>query len=647
MSIYYVSAAACCRGDGSKEKPFKTIQQAADLAFPGDRIVVGEGTYREWVVPPRGGRSNSERIVYEAAPDARPVIKGSEIVTGWEKVKGDVWQVRVDNAIFGDYNPFATALDGDWLIHPTEYSVHAGDLYLNGRSYYEAVTEQEVYAPTPRVDGVGPYWEHCFEPIPDPDWTLHRWFAKVGERETVIIANFPGVDPNGELTEINVRKCCFYPEKTMLDYITVRGFEIAQAASPWTPPTAHQIGMLGVHWSKGWIIENNILHDAKCSAISLGKEEYTGHNLCSYEHRKPGYQYQMEAVFKAIQIGWSKEKIGSHIVRGNVIYDCGQNGIVGHMGAAFSKIQHNHIYNIGAKHEFFGYEIGGIKLHAAVDTLIEGNCIHGCALGAWFDWQAQGTRITRNVFFDNSRDLMIEVTHGPCTVDNNILGSAYSLDNCAHGSAYVHNLFGGITRRITVLDRATPYHYPHTTQVAGAALVYGGDDRFYQNMFIGVDSFTAEDATCGTDSYNGFPASLEEYKERIIAAGVGDHDVFNATMQPVYCAGNVYCYKSYPFDGEKEPVIIPEKPALRFDVTDVGVVMKLEAPEKLFEAVTKTIDTDTLGTTRITEGAYESADGQSITFDRDVAGIKRACAPTVGPVENIKPGMNSVLVWSK
>ena len=93
---------------------------------------------------------------------------------------------------------------------------------------------------------------------------------------------------------------------------------MAQAACPWTPPTADQPGLLGTHWSKGWIIENNEIHDAKCSGISIGKESSTGHNLCTRRHRKPGYQYQMEAVFRALQIGWSKEKIGSHIIRNNV-----------------------------------------------------------------------------------------------------------------------------------------------------------------------------------------------------------------------------------------------------------------------------------------------------------------------------------------
>jgi len=190
------------------------------------------------------------------------------------------------------------------------------------------------------------------------------------------------------LTEINVRKCCFYPEKTARDYITVRGFEMAQAACPWAPPTAEQPTLLGANWSKGWIIEKNHIHDAKCSGISIGKEETTGHNLATRTHLKPGYQYQLESVFRAVQIGWNKEKVGSHIIRNNIIHDCGQNGIVEHMGCVFSEIHHNHIYNIAKKHEFFGHEIAGIKLHAALDVQIHHNNIHNCTLGTWLDWQA-------------------------------------------------------------------------------------------------------------------------------------------------------------------------------------------------------------------------------------------------------------------
>lgn len=300
---------------------------------------------------------------------------------------------------------------------------------------------------------------------------------------TDIYANFQEADPNQELTEINVRSCCFYPERTGINYITVRGFEMAQAACQWAPPTAEQAGLLGAHWSKGWIIENNIIHDGKCSGISIGKERTTGHNFSTRYHKKPGYQYQMEAVFRAKKIGWSKETVGSHIIRNNVIYDCGQNGIVGHMGCVFSRIEDNEIYNIGVKHEFFGYEIAGIKLHTAIDVELIHNNIHHCTLGTWLDWQAQGAHISRNLYYANDRDLMVEVTHGPYLVDNNIFASAYNFDNVAQGGAYVHNLCCGIMRRVDVLDRSTPYHFPHTTDIAGCAVVFSGDDRLYQNIF--------------------------------------------------------------------------------------------------------------------------------------------------------------------
>ena len=128
-------------------------------------------------------------------------------------------------------------------------------------------------------------------------------------------------------------------------------------------------------------------------------------------------------MFSARQIGWDREHIGSHIVRRNTIYDCGQNGIVGHLGCVFSTIEDNHIYNIALKREFYGYEIGGIKLHAAIDVVIRHNRIHDCSLGTWLDWQTQGTRISRNLFYGNNRDLFVEVSHGPYLVDHNVLAS--------------------------------------------------------------------------------------------------------------------------------------------------------------------------------------------------------------------------------
>src|SRR4051812_14176585 len=487
-AVLHVATTGSDSSEGSPDRPLRTINRAAEMAQAGDTVLVHEGVYREWVRPRRGGLSDRRRITYEAAPGEHVVIKGSEQVSGWEQVEGSVWKVSVPNPLFGSFNPFAEEVEGDWIAYPEKDSPrkHLGEVYLNGSSFYEVASLAEVSDPPLRTE-VLDAWTGLPDPVRDPEQTRRVWYAEVGEDATTIWANFQGADPNAELVEINVRRSVFYPSEHHLDYITVRGFELAQAACPWTPPTADQPGLIGPNWAKGWIIEDNIIHDAKCSAISIGKEASTGHNDATTRGDKPGYQYQLESVFKARQIGWDREHIGSHVIRRYTIYDCGQNGIVGHLGCVFSTIEDNHIYRIAVKREFYGYEIAGIKLHAAIDVVIAHNRIHDCSLGTWLDWQTQGTRITGNLYYANKRDLFVEVSHGPYLVDHNVFASAVSLELFSQGGAFVNNLLCGTLRWEPVMDRATPYHVPHSTQVAGYAVIYGADDRYIGNVFIGGD----------------------------------------------------------------------------------------------------------------------------------------------------------------
>jgi hypothetical protein len=645
MREYYVAVTGSDAGKGTKEQPYRTISKAALEALPGDRVIVGGGEYREWVKPAHGGHSSVTRITYEAAPGEKVVIKGSERITTWEPVEGNVWKVVLSNEFFGTYNPYKEVLDGDWYFKESGYSLHTGDVYCNGRSFYEAYSREDLKDPQMRLTGVTPPWSNQTEPLLHPEESIYQWYSEVDEENTTIYANFQGMNPNTELTEINVRKCCFYPEQTGKNYITVRGFEIAHAACPWTPPTADQPGLLGTNWSKGWIIENNIIHDAKCSGISIGKEASTGDNLCSKRHRKPGYQYQMEAVFRARQIGWSKETIGSHVIRNNVIYDCGQNGIVGHMGCVFSDISHNHIYNIAVKHEYFGYEIAGIKLHAAIDVQIHHNHIHNCTLGTWLDWQAQGTRISSNLYYANDRDLMVEVTHGPYIVDNNIFGSHYNFDNIAQGGAYLHNLCCGFMRREDVLDRSTPYHYPHTTEVMGTTLVYGGDDRWIQNIFLGGPEDQMSDAAYGTEGYEGFLTSLEEYIETVLQVP-GDVERFSQVRQPVWIKGNAYLKGAKGFSREEGSYQAPTDPQVKIITDEDGSVwLEFYGDPGLFGMNGKVYTTADLELPRIVEAPYENPDGTPICWDMDYLGQERGKNPLPGPFEELKEGHNRIRVW--
>jgi alpha-L-arabinofuranosidase len=301
-TTFYVATNGRDVNRGTDASPLRTIQHAADLAQPGDRIIVHEGIYRERVSPPRGGTSDVKRIVFEAAPGERPVITGAEPVRNWVKVQQDVWKVTLPNSFFGAFNPYSDLIHGDWF-NPLGRQHHTGAVYLRGNWLTEAASLDEVMKP------VG---------------SDALWFGQVDSDNTTIWAQFKGIDPNQQPVEINVRQTVFYPKHMGINYITVRGFTLEDAATPWAPPTAEQIGLIGAHWSKGWIIENNTVRNSICSGISLGKygDQWDNTSANSAE----GY---VKTIDRALAVGWSKENIGHHIVRNNTITDCGQAGIVG------------------------------------------------------------------------------------------------------------------------------------------------------------------------------------------------------------------------------------------------------------------------------------------------------------------------------
>ncbi len=86
---YYVdnnSAKADDNGPGTNARPFRTINKAAQVLQPGERVVIASGTYRECVRPMRGGTGPAQMISYEAAPGAKVLIKGSEVLKdGWQQ----------------------------------------------------------------------------------------------------------------------------------------------------------------------------------------------------------------------------------------------------------------------------------------------------------------------------------------------------------------------------------------------------------------------------------------------------------------------------------------------------------------------------------------------------------------------------------
>ncbi|MCX6327052.1 MAG: right-handed parallel beta-helix repeat-containing protein [Bacteroidia bacterium] len=632
---YHVSVNGNDNNSGSLSQPFSTISAAAKIALPGDVITVHEGTYREWVNPAYSGTNDLKRIVYQAAPGEKVIIKGSEVIKNWEKTGNGVWKTIIKNSFFGEYNPYREIIKGDWFSDKGRIH-HTGEVYLNGKSLYEIDSLERVKYPKILKDAL------------DEKGSAYQWYCESNFETTTIWANFHDYNPNKELVEINVRQACFFPKKTGINYITVKGFTMSQAATQWAPPTAEQIGLIGPNWSKGWIIEDNVISDSKCSGISLGKERSTGQNQWTELKIKHGTQREREVIFNALAIGWSKENIGSHIVRNNIIFNCEQTGICGHLGAIFSSIYNNHIYNINVKRQFSGAEIAGIKLHAAIDVLIKNNRIHDTFRGLWLDWQAQGARVTGNLLYNNkSEDIFIEVCHGPYIVDNNILLSENSIRNFSQGGAFVHNLIAGKMVHATVLNRFTPYHFQHSTGVAGLMTIIGGDDRYFNNIFIGNE--TSESSQKKPDTADKY--GLEAYDDYPIESDIWltgrSVDDYAKIKMPVFIGSNLYLNDAKPYKKEtniKVNAIL--KPELSLEEKGNEVFLHINTDESFSEVNCKMITTKLLGYAIQSEAPFENTDGTTIEFATDYFGIKRnETNPGVGPFETLSKGRNIIKVW--
>jgi alpha-L-arabinofuranosidase len=572
---------------GTRASPFRTIQHAADLAQPGDVITVHQGVYRERIDPPRGGSSDRQRIVYQAAPGETVDIKGSEAVTNWVKVGEDTWKTTIANSFFGSFNPYRDLIHGDWF-EPKGRLHHTGAVYLNGDWLREAAKLEEVLKPA---------------------GAAALWFGQVDATNTTLWAQFKGVNPNEQSVEINVRQTVFYPKKTGINYLTVRGFILEQAATPWAPPTAEQIGLIGTHWSRGWLIESNVIRYSRCSGVALGK--YGD----EWDNRAGSAEGYVGTIQRALTNGWNREMIGHHIVRNNEISHCEQTGIVGSLGCAFSLVTGNDIHDIHVQRLFSGAEMAGIKFHGAIDVEIRGNHIYRTVRGIWLDWMAQGTQVTGNLFHDNrDQDLFCEVDHGPFLVANNIFLSHQALLVNSQGGAYAHNLFAGSIQVQRYDGRQTPYLRAHATALAGMHDNPDGDVRYYNNLFLGRG---------GLNSYD------------------------QPTL-PVWMAGNVFLKGATPCTQERAPLVKPDfDPALKLTREPDGFYLEINLDKSWArEQKRRMVTTKLLGRAVIPDLPFENPDGSPIRISTDYFGKPRNPGnPFPGPFEISEGGHLRFKVW--
>lgn len=393
------------QGDGSQAKPFRTIQQAAELAQPGDTVLVRPGIYRERVAPPRGGKVNAP-ITYRSATPHGAIVRGSDVWTPtWKKVSASLYAGQVDEALFTD----TAHRDG-----PNPFQVPSSSTPYGREGQPEA--ERKYPESDPLLSfNLGQVFvdDECYLQEPDEkklrtqpkSWRYHN-----GEL-TIHLADD---QPAAHKIELTTKRRLFAPHERQLESIIIEGFVFERCGNQYPTnfwekehPEWQQAGMVGTRSGRNWIIRDNVLRFANGIGLDLGNEG---------------------ADTVDLETGANGRATGArgHLVEGNIISDNGAAGTASYNAPALI-IRHN-IVERNNRLRFTGkkrWESAGIKLHHPSHSIIEGNLVRDNYVqwGIWCDGGAgEGTQILRNVCVRQGVGIDFEIGNAkPALVEENIL----------------------------------------------------------------------------------------------------------------------------------------------------------------------------------------------------------------------------------
>jgi hypothetical protein len=406
--VYHVAqehADASDDGPGTEERPFVTINRAAQALRPGEKVVVHGGVYRECVRPAQGGTGPEAMIAYEAAPGEMVIVRGSERWAPefahsegwrWGGIPSDegtedsvtVWCADLPAEWFVGYHPFLarnfsseyTTFTRDWTtdeIHT--FMKRRGMVFLDGRPLDQVYFPHELGA-TDLSATEGAFW------VEDPGLRIHLRLR--GD-----------ADPRRLSFEVTTREQAFAPLAAGLGYIRVSGFHFEHAADGIPVP---QRAMVSASRGHHWIVEDNTIRWANAVGLDVGNE--------TWHRRQPG----------------PEEPSGGHILRRNAVGDCGICGIAAVGNNAHTLVEDNLVERIADKDIERVWECAGLKFHTCDTVLIRRNVFRHIrsAPGVWLDYLNRNSRITGNVFADIEGILgavYIEVSHAPNVVDHNVV----------------------------------------------------------------------------------------------------------------------------------------------------------------------------------------------------------------------------------
>lgn len=405
------------KGPGSKERPFRTINAAAQVLQPGERVVIAEGVYRECIRPARGGTGPDAMISYEAAPGAKVEVKGAAVAKNWKPSEGwnfgldpkthqpvKAWELRLDPAMFPNgYNPFEVdnVLGNHmWLRYAQDnmstYFRRRGLVFVDGKPLEPVETPAELAGPSPRSMNyfTEVHWKPLFKEFA-PE-TGKVWIETNGMTLHIRLANDD--DPARHVIEITTQEQIFSPAERYQSYIRVKGITFEYAGNGFPVP---QRGMVSTNRGNHFIFEDNTFEWANSVGLDIGNEDWGA-------SRPP-------------------QPVGFDVIRGNTFRYCGIEGLGGTGGPQSTLVEKNLFEWIGWQDAAMMSESAGTKMHVTRNLLFRNNVVRHIrhANGIWLDIGNANDRLTGNVFADipgdvNPHAIHIEGSNVLNEIDNNI-----------------------------------------------------------------------------------------------------------------------------------------------------------------------------------------------------------------------------------
>lgn len=131
-NTYYVDASCKNSGNGSEALPFKTIQEAADIAKAGDRVLISDGLYRETVTPKNSGDATNP-IIFEAKDGDNVTVSAFDEIRGFKLYYDGVYVAKLPVEL--DFGSDFVMYNGDVLVEGRQPNSHT-----SGKIYPENVT---------------------------------------------------------------------------------------------------------------------------------------------------------------------------------------------------------------------------------------------------------------------------------------------------------------------------------------------------------------------------------------------------------------------------------------------------------------------------------------------------------------------------